>query len=925
MKLTVRPAIVAIGCLGLALAGCDALTSVETRISRAEASLEAGDYDQAVAEAKKALEKAPEDARARLLLARAAVALGDADTTLAEADRLAQAGADPVGVARVRVEALILRGQIDEAAAQLAVAAEMPAGERALLAGRIALARGDGLAAVSAFDQALKTAPDSLEARVGKLAALLAQGLNAEARSGLDTFLAAHPAYGRGWLLKARLEFSEGHFGEAAEDFLTASRNAAALTQPERVQALVGRVESLLVDGKVEDAAKAFAVLQEGTGASPIVLLTGARVALAQGDARAAVESLQRVVQVLPGRSAPRALLVEAQLRQGNTEQALAEAGRLLGDFPDSDVARLTLANAQAQTGRLREAEATLEPLIDRDQPSLEALAMAAQLRLREGRAEAGLDLLERGLELRPDDPRLRLEMATAYLSAGQTGPAIEILRGIADGPDGLKRDRLLVIATVMSRDPRAARAELDRALAANPGDVDLLVMAAGYHAALPDLPQARRYIERSLEVQPGNASALLAAARLDLREGKVDEAERRARAVLQVSPTNLQGLGVMAEVARARGHQEEVERWLQEARRADASAVPPRLLLMRSALRRGEDTKFGELVAEVEKTRPDDARMQLAVGDVLAEAGRREQAMQRYQRAAELDPRLPNVWLGMALLHAAQGNLGLARRTLQRALEVSPGWFPAASALARLEASQGMADQALRIVADQKQRLPQGPQSWTLEGDVRAALGQPAAAARAYEEALARGGDGGVAARAMRARRAAGLTPPEAPLTRWLERSPGDVIARRTLAMFYLEMGRRAESIAEYEKVVAAASDDAISLNNLAWLYHEAKDPKAREMARRAYELSPQSASIADTYGWILVEEGDAAEGLAVLREVAPKAERNGTIQYHYGYALNAVGEREEARIVLRKALEASAPFAERGKAEALLRGLGG
>ena len=70
--------------------------------------------------------------------------------------------------------------------------------------------------------------------------------------------------------------------------------------------------------------------------------------------------------------------------------------------------------------------------------------------------------------------------------------------------------------------------------------------------------------------------------------------------------------------------------------------------------------------------------------------------------------------------------------------------------------------------------------------------------------------------------------------------------------------------------------------LNNLAWSYYLEKDPRAEQIAKKAYELAPNSPAILDTYGWILVESGKVSEGISYLERAANLAEGNTEIQQH-------------------------------------------
>ncbi len=100
--------------------------------------------------------------------------------------------------------------------------------------------------------------------------------------------------------------------------------------------------------------------------------------------------------------------------------------------------------------------------------------------------------------------------------------------------------------------------------------------------------------------------------------------------------------------------------------------------------------------------------------------------------------------------------------------------------------------------------------------------------------------------------------------------------------------------------------------LNNLAWLYQVTGDPRAADTSRRAYEKAPKAAAIADTYGWILLQQGKVDEALKIIQQAHDSDQKNAEIEYHLGVALQKAGKRDEARKALENAIAAggSAPW---------------
>jgi Flp pilus assembly protein TadD len=77
------------------------------------------------------------------------------------------------------------------------------------------------------------------------------------------------------------------------------------------------------------------------------------------------------------------------------------------------------------------------------------------------------------------------------------------------------------------------------------------------------------------------------------------------------------------------------------------------------------------------------------------------------------------------------------------------------------------------------------------------------------------------------------------------------------------------------------------------------------------------------DTLGWILVQKGDTARGLDVLRKAVAAAPDAPDIRYHLAAGLAKSGDKAGARKELEKTLAAGKPFASAEEAKSLMRQL--
>jgi tetratricopeptide (TPR) repeat protein len=123
--------------------------------------------------------------------------------------------------------------------------------------------------------------------------------------------------------------------------------------------------------------------------------------------------------------------------------------------------------------------------------------------------------------------------------------------------------------------------------------------------------------------------------------------------------------------------------------------------------------------------------------------------------------------------------------------------------------------------------------------------------------------------------------------LSEWLTSAPASVYANLNYGMELQAKGDNSAAIKAYEKVLAVAPNELTSLNNAAWLYSLSKDPKAEELAAKAYQVAPNNAAVLDTYGWILFETGKVEEAKPFIKRALELLPDNVEIQQHWAEAL--------------------------------------
>lgn len=143
--------------------------------------------------------------------------------------------------------------------------------------------------------------------------------------------------------------------------------------------------------------------------------------------------------------------------------------------------------------------------------------------------------------------------------------------------------------------------------------------------------------------------------------------------------------------------------------------------------------------------------------------------------------------------------------------------------------------------------------------------------------------------------------------LQRMHERFPAHAETLYRLGVLAERNGKRAEALILMEKVLERDRDHADALNFLGYsLAEEGRElPRAEALIRRALELKPQAGYILDSMGWVLFQQGRAAEALPYLEQALAVEGDDPVIHEHLGDAYAVLGRDEDARAAWSAALE--------------------
>jgi putative PEP-CTERM system TPR-repeat lipoprotein len=902
------------------LSGCGKRSDAELR---AEASQfqQKGELSAALISLKNAAEHSPDEAETRFQLASVYIDNGDPVSAEKEIRLAMRLGSKPDATMPILGKALVQQGQfqkaLDEteqtvrkngadllcvrgdahlALGQLEQARQLyehvlqaqPRHAAALVGiGRVAFVGRDAATAHKYADLALAAAPRDTDALLFKGDLLRAQNQPEQALAKYDQVLKINPAHRTAHIEKAYLEIGLGRFAAAQADV-----GAAKVATPGSV--LVAYTQSLLD--------------------------------FSQGKYAAAQESMHKVLRVAPEHM-PSVLLAGAiSLNLGSLYQAENHFRHYLEKHPDNLHARKMLASTLLRRGHTPDALNVLRPALgDEKQPDVQLLALAGESYMQIRDYENATAYFEKASSIEPNAPKLRTSLGLSKLGKGRQAEAIRDLQAATKLDANSREAGFALVRTELSLqhadNAYAAVVALEKA---QPNDAAVQDLKGVVYIGMKDMAKARASFKFALSLQPSYFAAAANLAQLDLNEKKPAGARQHLLNFLEKNKTSIEAMTALATLADSERKFAEATQWLEMAAAVEPDTIAPGVNLLAQYLRAGQPGKALDLARKLQVTNPDNPDLLDLQGKAQLANDEPADALETYKRLVVALPRSAHAQMQVAALYLLMKNPTSAEDHLKTALAMQPD-FPAAQlALAELYARKGWHELALLEAVRLQRKYPKAAAGFQLQGDVLVGQNKVAQALPFYEQALALSKTSELTIKTVNAMRGAGKQAQAAArLAQWLQQHPDDLRTQLFKAETLLADKQYKAAAEQLESTLKQHPKNAVALNNLALAYQQAKDPRAQQAAEEAYKLASDQPAIMDTFGWILVENGEPARGLAILQKAQAQAPKARDIRFHIATGYYKLGQAEAARKELEVLMSGDMRFAQADDARALLKQL--
>jgi Tfp pilus assembly protein PilF len=516
-------------------------------------------------------------------------------------------------------------------------------------------------------------------------------------------------------------------------------------------------------------------------------------------------------------------------------------------------------ALAQAGVGDTKQALATLDRALQARPNDVTLLAMQGLLALSiPEREQEGYRSLQKALSIEPQHSRLRLALARYHYWKGEDEQGMAQLRTAFkyQPADWMVTDTYINLLLVQQQ-----LAEIESVVAelktAAPKAREVVLYEAQLIYRRGDRNAAIQKLQNLLSSNSAFEQGHAVLAQMQWEAGQLENALGSIERVLQINPANRQALRAGAGLLAGRSGGLSPQEWLQQM--ADKYAESIELTRNSAGLR-----------AMLYR---DEGKLDQAVAALSGYEGTENEYLRQVKST---------IYRDQATRSVGRADFSRAREQLLNALALFPQSKTLNLDLARVEIGAKRFGEAKALLDDIESRFPEDPEVITVRaGVVRAEQGAGPAyqlLSQAWEQRP----------HTFMAPLLVSLATSEAPsavagiLARWEAIAPDDRARLLYVASWHQQQNNNADAIQAYEQILDDNPQDAIVLNNLAWLLKDSDLSRAAAYAKSAAELQPKVASILDTYGWLLHLQGKNEQALQYLERAVELAPEVSDIRQH-------------------------------------------
>lgn len=453
---------------------------------------------------------------------------------------------------------------------------------------------------------------------------------------------------------------------------------------------------ALLESGDVEGAELELRKALSLKYSTDTVIPELARAMLGMNQSQKLIDEFDKVALSSPAAQASlKTTLSAAYANQGNTERAkelLTEALASAPDYAPAVIAdiRSDLANRSIETARSK-----LDALLSKYPTNPEGLVLKGGLLSLEGNAAGALALFQKAIEANPAFLPAHSAAINALLQADKLDDAAKQLQALQKvAPKNPRTYFLEAQLNYQRKDFKAARESAQKLLRMASNDPSSLQLAGAIEYQLNSYLQAETYLSKVLQIAPKMLVARRMLAASHLRAGQPAKALETLQPVMETIDKDSALLTLAGEASLQNGNPAKAAEYFTKASKLDPDNAGKKTSLALAHLAQGNTgTAFLEL--ENISTSDKGVSADLALVSAHLRSNQLDKALSAIEVLIKKQPENPNSYNLKARALLAKNELSAARQSFEKALAISPTFFPATASLASLDMQAKKPDDA--------------------------------------------------------------------------------------------------------------------------------------------------------------------------------------------------------------------------------------
>jgi tetratricopeptide (TPR) repeat protein len=320
----------------------------------------------------------------------------------------------------------------------------------------------------------------------------------------------------------------------------------------------------------------------------------------------------------------------------------------------------------------------------------------------------------------------------------------------------------------------------------------------------------------------------------------------------------------------------------------------------------------------------PQDAAAFMLEGMIQSDGGNFQAAADAYEKVLAINPKFASAMNNLAWLYSEQlGQVEKGFELAKSARELIPNNPLMADTLGWILYKKGKFLDAANLLQESANQLPGEPDVQFHLGMTRYAMGDESGARTAFERALQSKADFPGRNECGECLAVLEINPQTADATartileKRISKKSDDAIALARLAAIFQRDGDSGKVIEMEEAVLKISPQNFEALTNLVRLYSAKNPQKAFELAKAAYQLSPNDPDVYAVFGKLAYQIGNYKLAFGVLQQAGQNQRDNPAVLFDFAKAAYSVGKISDAQDAMQNALQAglTAPQAAEAK----------